>query len=128
MSLPVRDNADCGIPLVPARIAAVPLMVTLTRSRFSVTLTKGLVTVAVTAVICGAVGMGLGLAIGRWAPDAYRAVFEHGGGPWRDRRLDPEQIGIGLGLAQGVLVGIAVGVLIVALVTWYEIRTLRGDH
>jgi hypothetical protein len=92
-----------------------------------VTLAKGLVTVAVTAVICGTAGLGLGLAIGRWAPDAYRAVFERGGWPGRQPPLDPEQIGIGLGLAQGVLVGIAVGVVIVALVTWYEIRTLRRD-
>ena len=91
------------------------------------TLTKGLITVAVSAVVCGAVGMGLGLAIGRWAPDSYRAVFERGHGPWMNRPLDPEQIGIGLGLAQGVLIGIAVGVVVVGLVTWYEIRTLRRE-
>ena len=90
------------------------------------TLTKGLVTVAACAVICGAVGMALGLAIGRWAPDAYRAVFEWRG-PSPGPPLDPEQIGMGLGLAQGVLVGVAAGAAVVGLVTWYEIRTQRRE-
>jgi hypothetical protein len=70
--------------------------------------------------------MAIGMAIGRWAPDAYRALFQRGGA-WQGRPLDPEQIGLGLGLAQGVLVGVCVGAIVVGLVTWYEIRTQRRE-
>ena len=83
------------------------------------TVTKGLGTVAGCAVVCGALGGLMGYLIGRFAPGAYAAFFpaRHG------QEIDPIQVGLGLGIPQGMLVGIAIGIIIVALVTWYEIRT-----
>ena len=86
------------------------------------TLTKGLSTVALTALACGAAGLGLGWGIGRFAPDSYRTVFAHA------PPFDPVQVGVALGLAQGVLAGLAVGAIVVGLVTWYEIRTADRER
>jgi len=83
------------------------------------TITKGLGTVAGCTVVCGALGGLMGYLIGRFAPGAYAAFFP----PHHGEEISATEVGIGLGIPQGMLVGVAIGIIIVALVTWYEIRT-----
>lgn len=83
------------------------------------TITKGLGTVAGCTAVCGALGGLMGYLIGRFAPGAYSAFFP----PRHGQEIDPIQVGLGLGIPQGMLVGVAIGIIIVVIVTWYEIRT-----
>jgi hypothetical protein len=75
--------------------------------------------------LCTVVGTLLGTALGRglgyFAPGYYRSVFYRGNEP----SFDPVDVGTGLGLNAGVFTGLVVGLLIVAVVTYYEIR--RAD-
>src|SRR5262245_44402839 len=70
------------------------------------------------AAVCAAVGTGIGLALGSLAPDYYRTVFRHGNAP----EFNPVQVGLGLGLSQGLLAGLAVGSVVVLAVAWTESR------
>ena len=82
---------------------------------------------AVTTVMgCGlggtVAGGGLGFAIGRFAPDAYVAMFRL---EERKVAISPTEIGLGLGLAQGLVLGVILGAVLVALVTWRDVQVSR---
>ncbi|MSR59404.1 MAG: hypothetical protein EXS05_17465 [Planctomycetaceae bacterium] len=91
------------------------------------TITKGLIVVASTSLVCGLVGSAIGFALGEYAPGAYQAFFVHASERARDE-FNPIHVGLALGLGQGLLAGLIVGTIIVALVTWYEIRTHVARH
>ncbi|WP_339909074.1 hypothetical protein [Symmachiella dynata] len=69
-----------------------------------------------TAFICAVLGMGIGAALGQWAPGYYRTMFSI------DSSSDfaPLQTGIGLGLTQGLFAGLLLGVLVVAFMLWND--------
>ena len=69
----------------------------------------------------GAVGGGVGYLIGRCFPDALRAQFRAGLGD----ELDPVQVGVGLGIPQGLMLGALAGVAVVGIVAWHAVRTHR---
>ena len=72
--------------------------------------------ISASAVVCAAVGAGLGAAIGKFSPDYYRAVFS------KSADLDQVSLGFGLGLTQGLAVGLILGVVITGILTWQHIR------
>ena len=82
------------------------------------TVAKGFATMLASVVICSGVGAVVGYAIGRLLPAFFRAMLPGGG----REDADPIQVGIGLGLVNGIWLGVAVGGVIVACVTWYSVR------
>ena len=84
------------------------------------TMRRAFLIVAGSAAACAAVGAGIGLALGTFAPGYYRTVFRYGDSP----EFNAVQVGVGLGLSQGVAAGLAVGCVVVLAVTWYDIRRL----
>ena len=62
--------------------------------------------------------MVLGLLIALAFPDYYPSVF-----PGIPADADPRQVGMGLGLAQGVLAGIAVALVLIVALAWWRVRS-----
>jgi hypothetical protein len=83
------------------------------------TITRAMLTTAICTGIAAVTGALLGRCLGYLAPGYYRAMFYHGHEP----TFDPTDAGTGLGLNAGVFTGVVVGLLIVAIVTWHDIRT-----
>ena len=82
---------------------------------FAITIASGLA--------FGIAGALIGFGVGTWLPDFYRTVFRIP----REMAVDPAQIGLALGLVNGLLFGVGVGLIIVVVVTWYNARTFgRG--
>lgn len=84
--------------------------------------TKALATVVGTALGFGAGGTAVGALLGRYAPGFFRQML-----PLRDpSNFEPVELGIGLGLTNGLGWGLAIGVLIVAILAWKETRLARA--
>jgi hypothetical protein len=82
---------------------------------------KALATVVATAVIFGLAGTGVGVFLGKAAPSFYRQTVVI-----RDpESFDPVELGIGLGLTNGLIWGLVIGTLIVAVLAWKETRRPR---
>lgn len=82
------------------------------------TVTKALLTVAVSALLAGAVGAGVGYALDHWTPSFFRILWPgRPGDP-----ADPVEVGLGLGISQGLVWGVVVGLLVVAIVAWHDTR------
>jgi hypothetical protein len=56
-------------------------------------------------------------------PGYYRGVFRAGGEVW----FDPVQVGLGLGVTQGLLIGLALGAVVVLAVAWYRASASKID-
>ena len=85
------------------------------------TLIRAFVTVLVFLLTGGAIGGGVGYVIGRHFPDALRAQFR----PALGNDLDPVQIGVGIGIPQGMMLGALAGVAVVGILAWQTVRTVR---
>jgi hypothetical protein len=83
------------------------------------TIAKAMLTTAICTGVAAFTGALLGRSLGYFAPGYYRAVLYRG----QEATFDPADIGTGLGLNAGVFTGVVVGLLIVAIVTWHDIRT-----
>jgi hypothetical protein len=82
---------------------------------------------AITAVfVCTLLFSGLGGAagflLGKLMPGYYRAVFRSGDAPF----FDPVQVGLGLGVTQGMVAGAVIGLALVGLVAWHAARSNRA--
>lgn len=79
--------------------------------------------VMLTAFTCALLGMGIGAALGQWAPGYYRTMFSI------DSSTDfaPLQTGIGLGLTQGLFAGLLLGILVVAFLLWNDNSLIETD-
>ncbi|HVX15814.1 MAG TPA: hypothetical protein VHC22_31820 [Pirellulales bacterium] len=62
-------------------------------------------------IACAAIGTSAGYLLGSFAPGYYRSVFRNGDAPG----FDPVEVGIGLGLTQGLALGFIAGVIIVVV-------------
>jgi len=90
------------------------------------TLLKALGTVVGLGAGLGAAGGAVGILLGVLAPGYYRQVFTI-----RDEAaFRPIELGLGLGVTQGVIWGLVLGVLIVVVMAWKEVRIAGkgGDH
>lgn len=84
---------------------------------------KAIVTVAGTAIGFAAFGGAVGAGLGKYAPAYYRQTFYV-----RDSaNFEPIELGLGLGITQGLIWGICVGVLIVVILVWKEIRIAKSS-
>lgn len=82
------------------------------------TVARGFFIIGISAFVCALVGMLIGLTLGINAPGYYRTVFRGGNSP----DFNPEQVGIGLGLTQGVIAGLVIGCVVVLAVSWHNSR------
>lgn len=69
------------------------------------------------AILGGLIGMGIGAALGTFAPDYYRSTFFRG-----DPNFNPFAVGVGQGLTQGLIGGALIGIALVALFYRYRLR------
>ena len=88
------------------------------------TLFKALATVVGTAIGFGIVGTGIGALMGTFTPGFFRHLM-----PLHDlENFNALELGIGLGIVNGLLWGLIVGVLAVAIVSGKEILMSRKDR
>lgn len=73
---------------------------------------------------CGLGGMGLGYAVGTFAPNYYRATVPGAEG----RGIDPAEVGMGLGLTQGMTVGFVAALGLAALGAWRNREGLKHEE
>ncbi len=85
------------------------------------TLARAFVTVLAFLLAGGSIGGGTGYVIGAFFPDALRAQFR----PALGDDLNPVQIGVGIGIPQGMMLGALAGVAVVAILAWQSVRTHR---
>ena len=84
------------------------------------TVVKAVATVVATSIGFGIAGAGIGAILGQFTPGFFRLL------PIPDvEYIDPLELGIGLGLFNGVTWGLVVGVLVVFIVAWKESRVSR---
>lgn len=87
------------------------------------TIIRALATVAACVLLFAVGGASAGWGLGRLAPGYYREVFSRGDEP----NFDPVEVGVGLGLTQGISGGALLGVALVAIGGWLQLRRERGD-
>ncbi len=86
------------------------------------TLFKALATVVGTSIGFGIAGTGIGAFLGNFTP-AFFLLF-----PIRDfENVSPLELGIGLGLVNGLIWGLVTSVLLVGILSWKETRMSRED-
>jgi len=83
------------------------------------TVVRGFVISIVSGLVFGCLGAVAGYLLGSLAPDYYRTVFRIP----PEVSLDPSQVGLGLGLIQGLGAGLILGLVIVVSVAWYDSRS-----
>ncbi len=67
--------------------------------------------------------MGIGAFLGHITPGFFRQML-----PLRDpATFNPMELGIGLGLTNGLGWGLAIGVILVAILAWKETRLARKE-
>ena len=79
---------------------------------------KALTIVFGAALVFALIGTLIGAALGTLCPDYYRTVFRSGDSP----EFDPLQVGIGLGITQGIAAGTVIGIVILGVLAWAEVR------
>jgi len=79
---------------------------------------KALSIVLVATLAFAAIGTVIGVGLGTLCPDYYRTVFRGGDSP----NFNPIQVGIGLGITQGVAAGAVIGIVILGVLVWAEAR------
>jgi hypothetical protein len=88
------------------------------RTRIFMNTVKALVTFLGCGLFGAVIGGAIGGGVGHFVPDYYHAVF-----PQNDKvQYDPVSVGIGLGVCQGLPSGVATGLVLVAILTWREIK------
>ena len=87
------------------------------------TIRQAFTLVLATTLAFTAIGGLIGFLLGRFLPNYYRSIFIQG----REPDFDPLAVGVGQGLTQGVTAGAVVGVSLVALMTWYRVKSRKSD-
>lgn len=83
---------------------------------------KALLMVLFWGVTFASVGGVIGATLGTVAPDYYRSVFRDG----HAANFNPFQVGIGLGVTQGLACGVAMALGVLALLAWRDHRSEYG--
>jgi hypothetical protein len=79
---------------------------------------KALKIVLLWGITFALIGGVIGATLGTFAPEYYRSVFHAG----RSRDFHPLQVGIGMGVTQGLAIGVALALGVLALLVWRESR------
>ena len=87
------------------------------------TIPKAAICVTCSVIICGLLGVAIGMFLGVVAPGYYRSVFANG----TDPSFNPLAVGAGLGLTQGLIAGVVIGCVITLAVAWYQSRTTASS-
>lgn len=87
------------------------------------TIVRGFLITIASGLGFGVGGALVGYAIGRWVPDYYKTVLRIP----TEEQIDIAQVGLGLGLTQGIGIGLIVGLAIVGAVAWYNSRKPAGS-
>jgi hypothetical protein len=82
------------------------------------TITKGFRIIILSGFAFALGGGVIGYAIAVILPGYYRGVFRNSREPW----FDPVDVGVGLGLSQGLFFGLVLGAVVVLAVAWYNSR------
>lgn len=80
------------------------------------TITKAILAVLICMIIGAIIGGSVGFLIGYFTPHALAIQFRLG------NDFNPVQVGVGIGIPQGLMLGSAVGVALVAIISWREVR------
>ena len=80
------------------------------------TITKAILSVVICMAIGALIGGSVGFLIGYFTPQALAMQFRLG------NNFDPVQIGVGIGIPQGLMLGALVGVALVAILSWREVK------
>ncbi len=86
------------------------------------TIVKAILTVLACMLIGAVIGGAAGFVIGAYTPQALAMQFRLG------NNFDPVQIGVGLGIPQGLMLGAAVGVALVGILSWREVRIKKREN
>jgi hypothetical protein len=84
---------------------------------YSKLLSRALISIMVVSLVFGLGGAIVGLLLGYFTPDFYRAMFQYTNAP-----MSPCAIGFGLGLTVGGMLGAFIGLLLVFVFAWRETR------
>ena len=84
---------------------------------------RGIVIIVACALCFGLAGGLLGLTLGIGAPGYYRGVFRAADDPG----FNPVQVGLGLGISQGLICGAAIGSVVVLAVALSRRRRQKGE-
>jgi hypothetical protein len=87
------------------------------------TFARALINVLATTLLLALLGTGAGYALARFSPGYYRSIFRSG----NDATFDPVNVGVGLGLTQGLAAGVVVGLALVALLCWRDVRRVQAE-
>jgi hypothetical protein len=82
------------------------------------TIQRAFTAIAFSTVVCGVIGTVAGRLLGAYAPGYYRAVLTAGHRP----DFDAVDVGTGFGLNVGIFSGIVIGLIVVAIITYFELR------
>jgi hypothetical protein len=85
------------------------------------TVFKAFAIILTSAIGFALVGGGVGWTLGTVTPAYYRTVYGYAG---QRPGFDPVQVGLGLGITQGLVCGVFVGVVVVLAVAWHQSRRL----
>lgn len=83
------------------------------------TAARGFAIIAISGIVFGCVGAGLGYLLGLVAPDYYGTVFHIP----PELPINSAQAGLGLGVTEGLAADLMVGAVILVSVPWYRSRT-----
>jgi putative addiction module component (TIGR02574 family) len=83
-----------------------------------VTVAKGFFIVLLSGFAFALGGGLIGYALAVALPSYYRGTFSSGNAPW----FNAVEVGVGLGISQGLICGLFLGAIIVLAVAWYNSR------
>ena len=85
----------------------------------AMTAVRGYLITMVSGIVGAVIGTMIGLGVAQFAPFYYKTVFRFRENP---AQAELNQLGMGLGMLQGLGTGIVVGLVIVCIVAWYQQR------
>ena len=76
--------------------------------------------IAFTTLLGAVIGGALGWGIGTFTPEYYRSVFRTD-----SPGFNPVEVGIALGVTEGLLIGLGVGIIVIGILTWQHVRLMQ---
>jgi hypothetical protein len=87
------------------------------------TIARGFLIIILSGLAFALGGALIGYTLAVYLPGYYRGVFSTGREPW----FNPIEVGVGLGMTQGLICGLVVGAIVVLAVAWHNSRRLTEN-